>query len=388
VFPYASGLCFTGRHAWFNRYAFPLSPEDIVCLLQQRLGSQERATVVQPGDVIEVTRGQDPVRQSQASPFVRAIVSPEIRWEPVDTSTLVGLAQPEDRQALQRDLEGFMKGPLASWLEGTAAWNCSICNYLRQQDVVWQLVVHAGDGERLNYFIDFRSDCFSATPGQHPEANSFTHVAGQTLYNVLKGSASGLLFWLVGEARSYEKTIGVRNGQFWFPDLSTPPEDWIGDPLTYYLRYFGTAEVLLEQPSGLAARPHDTAKEPEDLDNIAVLARQGENSIVTSKKALLAYLAIQEAKRIGLEVTEGEVQAASDNFRRRYNLQDAEATDEWLRNAGLSLEAYSAVMRDFAAILKLERHYVGIIEPMLKNHRRVATAQMFPQNRQSGSAHG
>ena len=387
VFPYASGLCFSGRHAWFNQYAFPLSPEEVVRLLRQRLGSQERATTVQPGDVIELKHNLCPVRHAQASPFVRATASPEIRWEPVDTSTLVGLAEPIDRQGLQRELETFMAGPLASWLERTASCHGSICNYLCKQDIVWQLVVHAGEGERLNYFIDFRSDRFSAAPGHHPEASSFTHVAGQTLYNVLKGKEPGFLFWLAGEARSYEKTMGVRAGQFCFPDLSNAPEDWMGDPLTYYLRYFGTAEVSIEQPDAPDPHQEGASEEPEVIDNIAVLARQGENSIVTSKKALLAYLATKEAERIGLEITEDEVQAASDNFRRRFNLQDQEATDRWFRNAGLSLEAYSSVMRDFATVLKLERHYAGVIEPILGNHRRVATAQMLPSIR-SGSAHG
>jgi hypothetical protein len=388
IFPYAAGLCFSGRHSWFNRYAFPLSPEEVVRMLQSRLGSQERAAAVRPGDMIELRRGQRPVLFPQASPFVRETNSPEVRWEPVDISTLAGLSQPEDRRALQRELEAFMSGPLASWLERTVGRKGTICDFFREQDVVWQLVVHAGDGERLNYFIDFRSTCFSASRGQHPEANSFTHVAGRTLCDVLKGDMPGILFWLAGEARSYEKILGVRAGHFWVPELPEAPEDWVCDPLTYYLRHFGTAAISLDEPEATDLRPRVADDRPDGNNSIEVLARQGEDAIVTSKKALLTYLSAKEAERIGLEITDDEVEATSNDFRRRLNLYDQEATMQWLKKAGMSPAAYSAVMRGFAAVLKLENHYAGVIEPLLTSHRRMAIAIGSPLLRPSASSHG
>jgi hypothetical protein len=94
-----------------------------------------------------------------------------------------------------------------------------------------------------------------------------------------------------------------------------------------------------------------------------------------NKKVLLAYLAVQEAERLGLKISEMEIQTMSDSFREQFDLLDSQDTEQWLKEAGLSLEGYSAVMRDFTAVLKLEQHYTSAIEPLLTNHRRVATAK-------------
>ena len=207
VFPYAAGLAFCGRHEWFNRYAFPFSQDDIVRMLQNRLGSGDRAMTVKPGDVIEVEGDRPPVRFRQASPFVREIESAEDRWEPVDATTLAGLASFEDRASLQRRLADFLV-TIDTWLGQNVPRSGSVSNLYRVYEIVWQLTVHSGGGERLNYFIDFRSNTFAASTGGHPEANMFTHISGQGLLEVLKGEMPGLLFWLAGDVRSYEKIMG------------------------------------------------------------------------------------------------------------------------------------------------------------------------------------
>ncbi|MEH2442413.1 MBL fold metallo-hydrolase [Nostoc sp.] len=371
VFPYASGLCFSGRHAWFNRYAFPLSSEETVRLLQRRLGSLERAKTVRPGDVIELQAGQPPQRHEQLADFVREKPSPGLRWEPIDISTLTGLSTSEERRTFQQKLDVFLAGTLVSWLKHQVKQTHSSWTNFPAEEVVWQLVVHAGDGERLNYAIDFRSEDFSVFPGEHPEANFFTHIAGQALDDVMTGKMPGLIFWLAGEARSYEKVISVRNGRFECPKWPKTPEDFPSDPLTYYLRHFGTSETSLVP----ADAQSEKAPSPESANDIQILTRLGENEEVMNKKVLLAYLAVQEAERLGLKISEMEIQTMSDSFREQFDLLDSQDTEQWLKEAGLSLEGYSAVMRDFTAVLKLEQHYTRVIEPLLTNHRRVATAR-------------
>ncbi|WP_427159570.1 MBL fold metallo-hydrolase [Aliinostoc sp. HNIBRCY26] len=369
IFPYASGLCFNGRHAWFNRYAFPLSAEETVRLLQRRLGSPERATTVRPGDVIELQAGQHPQRHEQAAGFVKAKPSQVLRWQPVDISTLTGLSTPEARRTLQRQLEALLlTGKFVSWLQSIVKHTDTIWAKFPSEQVVWQLVVHAGDGELLNYAIDFRSQDLAVVSGEHPEANFFTHIAGQALAEVMTGEKPGLIFWLAGEVRSYEKVICLRNGRFAAPQWPDIPEDFPSDPLTYYLRHFGAGNIPTEQLETAA----NSLGSPDDIQ---ILTRLGENAGVISKKVLLAYLAVKEAERLGLNISDAEIQAMSDSFREQFNLQDSQATEQWLKEAGLSLEAYSAVMRDFTAVLKLEQHYTSVIEPWLANHRRVATAR-------------
>lgn len=374
VFPYASGLCFSGRHAWLNRYAFPLSSEETVRLLQRRLGSPERATTVRPGDVIELQAGERPQRHQQASPFVREKPSPTFRWEPIDLSTLTGLSTPEERRSLQQQLDIFLAGPLLSWLKQQVKHQ-SIWASFPREEVVWQLVVHTGDGERLNYAIDFRSQDFSVLPGEHPEANFFTHIAGQALDDVITGKMPGLIFWLAGEVRSYEKVICVRNHRFECPQWPETPEDFPSDPLTYYLRHFVTEETAVVQPDLGDAQSEKVTNSLEIADDIQILTNLGENERVMDKKVLLAYLAIKEAERLGMEISEAEIQATSDSFRERFDLQDGQDTEQWLREAGLSLDEYSAVMADLTAVVKIGEHYAGVIKLMLTNHRRVATAR-------------
>jgi len=240
VFPYASGVAFRGRHAWFNRYAFALSGEEAARLLQARLGATGQAAAVRPGDVIEAD--ETAVRLlPQASPFIRARPTPPTRWEPIDSRTLPGLSSAAQRRELQARLEALLGGPIADWLEQELIPG-GACDGFVEYAVVWQLVVHAGGGERLTYAIDFRQPVPGILRGEHPEANYFVHLAGRTLYGVLRGELPERLFWLAGDARIYEKILGVRDGQFWQP----PEEGWdlferLPDPVTYYLRHHAVA---------------------------------------------------------------------------------------------------------------------------------------------------
>jgi L-ascorbate metabolism protein UlaG (beta-lactamase superfamily) len=367
IFPYAAGLCFSGRHAWFNRYAFPLSADETVHLLQRRLGSTERAITVHPGDIIELQVGQHPQRYEQSSNFVREQPSPKLVWEPVDLTTLTGLSTPEDRRILKNELEAILTGSLISWLKQEIKHINSIWASFHTQEVIWQLVVHTGNGERLNYALDFRSQDFIVLLGEHPEANFFTHIAGQALYDVIINKIPGLIFWLAGEVRSYEKVICLHNGRFKSPEWPKNPEDFPPDPLTYYLRHFGTEKPQLNQQINLS--------NTQSLNNnIGILTRLGANEGVIAKKVLLAYLAVKEAERLGMEITDAEIQAVSDSLRQEFGLQEEQNTEQWLQAIGLSFAAYSSVMRDFTSVFKVQQHYADAIELMLTNHRLLATA--------------
>lgn len=383
VFPYASGICFNGRHDWFNRYAFPLTAEEVVHLLQQRLGSPERATTVLPGDVIELRQGEPPRKHSQASPFVQFESSFPIKWEPIDTRTLSGLTNPDDKVSLQQALEAFLTKPLAQWLQRQIEQNTALSVFQSEQ-IVWQLAVHISENERLNYFIDFRSQNFAATLGEHPEANFFTHISGQTLYEVLKEEVEGLVFWLTGSVRSYEKVLGVKDGRFYYLQLPSLPQDHLCDPVTYYLRHFGTGALSPNEPDiadvELDLIEHSLPQSSsQSLSDLEVLIRQGGNERVLSKKALLTHLVLQEAERIGLEVTVEEVQAASDAFRHQFGLLSPSDIDRWLTSSGLTLSAYSSMMRNFATVIKLEQQYASQIKPLVLDHQRIAAAQAVLQ---------
>lgn len=369
VFPYAAGLCFTGRHAWFNRYAFPFSAEQIVDLLRRRLGAT-RADVLDPGDVVILEARKAPERVAQACSFVATDVSPHLAWEPVDTSTLTGFDHASERADLEARLDRFLEERLTPWLADELRRTGSPWQWHRDDQVVWQLVVESGAsaGERIERHVDYASEPFAVRPGRHPRANSFTHVSGRTLLEVLRGEAPGLLFWLAGAARSYESVIGVVNGRL-FARPAAPPEDELGDPVTYFLRHFGPTGEGSPMP---LVRPMTSAEGPTGLE---VLARQGESRAVVEKKVLLSLLAAREAARLGVAIEDVDVQATSDEFRVRFGLLEAPEMHAWLEQAGLDLASYTAVMRGFTAVTRVQARVATEIEALIDAYTKVASAR-------------
>jgi Beta-lactamase superfamily domain len=375
IFPYAAGICFSGRHEWFNRYVFPISEAEVANLLQQRLGDPERSTTVLPGDIIEWEAGVKPLKKLQSSPFVRTKATPEITWEPVDISTLSGSIATAEREQLQQQLDAFLLQILTGWLQHKFSQKHNIWHVFRDEDIIWQLVVHLGNGERLNYCIDFRLPQVAVIFGKCPESNFFTHISGQTLHEVLQEKVSGMVFGLTGSVRSYEKIIGVRNGEFYLPDLPRSPKTYMGDPLTYYLRYFGIGATALDETDLMIVEIEQPAVTKIDPMDVAIMARQGLNAQVLSKKALLTYLSIREAERIGLEVNAAEIQNISDIFRTHFGLLDPQIVEKWIDKSGLTIDSYSEMMQCMATVIKLEQKYVDELQPLLRVHERIATAQ-------------
>ncbi|WP_404790472.1 MBL fold metallo-hydrolase [Altericista sp. CCNU0014] len=375
VFPYASGLSFQGRHAWFNRYAFPLAPEEVTRLLQKRLGGSERAITVLPGDAIALQPDRSPQHQPQASPFVRAAETDPVCWEPVDLQTLAGLTRGEDSFILQQQLEAFFQTTFQPWLTQQMQSRDSGWQWLRCYEVVVQWVVHTAPDCRLAYWIDFRTDRLTATLGEHPEANFFTHFSGQGLFEVLNGDRPALLFWLSGDVRNYEKVMGVRDGQFWsLPVL--PPEDAFCDPLSCYLRVSPPLERVKTEEGPPSALPDPYPS--KQMQSLEILGRRGENDGVISKKVLLAYLAVREAERIGLEIAPTQIQAVGNALRSQLDLDPAQSTEKWLQSIGLTPEDYTSVLRDFTATIELEQHYAQKLKPMQEKHARILKARVAP----------
>ena len=71
-----------------------------------------------------------------------------------------------------------------------------------------------------------------------------------------------------------------------------------------YLRHFGTQSVRPGRPE---LPDFGSSPSSVDLGDLDVLARKGQNRVM-SKKVLLAFLAIKEAERIGLEISDEEIE--------------------------------------------------------------------------------
>jgi len=343
VFPYASGLCFGGRHAWFNRYALPLSPDETVALLRRRLG-EARAAVVAPGDVVTLAGPGRVGVEQQASPFVAAIAAAPIAWEPVDVATLDGLGDAAARAALRVELEKQLRGDWLRWLRAEAGNRDSLWSAYVDNQVVWQLVVHAGGGERLCYHVDLRDvGAIETRAGLSGDANAFTHLGGATLAEVLAGRTTAALFWLAGQARSFEKIIVVRDGRLHAPAGRRTPQNEMADPLTYYLRHAADGSI-----PALHADHDERAGREAQRDAVGQLLRAGEldRRDVAQLAVTLAQLALGEG---GGDIDPSAVQAESDGFRARVGLVDEDETRRWLDDASLDVERYSRLLAGIVA---------------------------------------
>ena len=93
------------------------------------------------------------------------------------------------------------------------------------------------------------------------------------------------------------------------------------------------------------------------------------------KKALLARLARDEARRLGIEPDAATCQALADSLRAEIGLEDAGETRAWLEDAGLDEAAFAEVVADLAAVLAVEAHYRGVADGQVERHRRFITGR-------------
>ncbi len=241
LFPYFSGFAFHGEHAWANRHVAPYRAGEIARLLRRRLGASATVDTVLPGDVLEVQARL--VRKEPGASTLSAPLDghPVQSWEPIDVTTLAGLERPAERVWLTLELRKLLPGEVMPWVLSHLSAASGLFDAYRELQVVWQCVVHVGEGGRLRASVDFRA----AEPElrldhEHPDANVFSHVSGRQLWRVLRGEAGAEVFWMAGGYRIYEKVLLVRDGR-----LAAPPrEGWelfetLPDPLTHYLRKAG-----------------------------------------------------------------------------------------------------------------------------------------------------
>ncbi len=246
VFPYFCDIDYLDEHAWANRYARPYHPAEIVALLGRRLaGTPTVAATVAPGDVIEI-HGPDRVdRHAGAAAFVDAVPGDTAPFEPIDTTTLVGLTAPADREELERRLHWWLGHEFVPWLDGLFASPGSVAHEYVARQVVWQMEVHFGDGDRLVHHIDFAAPEPRLLPRRHPFPNYLIHVGGRALLDVLRGDGGSELFWLAATARVYEKLLYVADGR-----ITAPPErgwdlfETLPEPLSWCLRKHGPGGVV------------------------------------------------------------------------------------------------------------------------------------------------
>jgi hypothetical protein len=95
--------------------------------------------------------------------------------------------------------------------------------------------------------------------------------------------------------------------------------------------------------------------------DIRALMGQESSGRALRRRLLLRVLATRELWRRGLTLLPGEVEEMSDRFRRSFGLLQPSETRRWLSSSGLSQEAFTRQMWDFAAVIKLEQERADAI---------------------------
>ncbi len=95
------------------------------------------------------------------------------------------------------------------------------------------------------------------------------------------------------------------------------------------------------------------------LRELAGWARQRGRLIPLLREAFVEVLLARLAGKIGLTISEEELQSAADNYRRRHSLLSAQDTDVWLRGQHLSAVDFERTLERELLIEKL-RHHVTI----------------------------
>lgn len=107
------------------------------------------------------------------------------------------------------------------------------------------------------------------------------------------------------------------------------------------------------------------------------LLRAGETVATARKKMMLRLLARTEARRLGLTVTDDEMQAAADEFRRQHGLHRLADFTRWFNSEGLTEPAWIEFLRDSCLMEQLERHYYPEINRELRDYLRLASVRRW-----------
>jgi thiopeptide-type bacteriocin biosynthesis protein len=94
---------------------------------------------------------------------------------------------------------------------------------------------------------------------------------------------------------------------------------------------------------------------------------------VARKKVLLELLSVEEARRLGRQASDTDVQEMAAWFRGAFGLNHD--FDRWQSQAGIDNGTLADMMRRFASVNRVQQHYAAAIERALPAHLAVTTAR-------------
>jgi hypothetical protein len=115
-------------------------------------------------------------------------------------------------------------------------------------------------------------------------------------------------------------------------------------------------------------------------DDATRLTACGETMAVVRKKALLRILALHDADRAGISVTDADIKATSDWFRRGFGLLADEDFSHWIECQKLTETAFAKAMHDFTVVRLLEEAYAEDINELVPDQIAIGTARLRPSS--------
>ena len=100
-----------------------------------------------------------------------------------------------------------------------------------------------------------------------------------------------------------------------------------------------------------------------------------ESRAVAEKKILMCLLAQREVARLGVQITDEQVETASDQFRRSFGLEDAEEMKAWMAEHELDLPTYTRFMHAFAAVGLVQASLRSEIDALMDGFAKLESAR-------------
>lgn len=116
----------------------------------------------------------------------------------------------------------------------------------------------------------------------------------------------------------------------------------------------------------------DNVNQLDDVRSNTVTASPGDQ-----KAVLLRLLASAEVGRLGIEPSDDEIREMTRWWRGQFDLLTLDSFAEWLAYSGMGLERFMSMMRDFAALTKVQEYYQEAITGAMDNHKAIHSVHEF-----------
>jgi hypothetical protein len=194
-------------------------------------------------------------------------------------------------------------------------------------------------------------------------------------------SAAAMRDWLAHAGITFDKLAGFFRAELLMEKVEQAHWARLEREREAHAALLVACAELRRPRAGSSAGDQDAAFMAHATSDIRALMGQESSDRALRRRLLLRVLATRELWRRGRTLPPGEVDEMSARFRASFGLVQASETRRWLSSSGLSQEAFSRQMWDFAAVIKLEQERADAIAAGITLGNAIKTAGAWSARR-------